>query len=275
MLDFINIALRTIMCLAFIAFVVRPMLMSMVRREPNTLELEEMAQLAVNSAFREKFSGFYAPRPVAQLEPPSTGKDDATTTAATDAVPETPVIPLTEAEMKALAEELEADIERMMRALEKLKRRVTKDDLTGLLRRDEFFYRLREMMGKSRGGNVSLILIDVDNFKKINDLEGHVVGDHVLSRVGQVLRRCEKAGAEVGRFGGEEFVVAFIGGENESACMAEALRRQIQREVNVTVSVGVATAQKAEWEIRKMVGQADKALYEAKHTGKNRVCLAA
>ena len=58
MLDFINIALRTIMCLAFIAFVVRPMLMSMVRREPNTLELEEMAQLAVNSAFKEKFAGF-------------------------------------------------------------------------------------------------------------------------------------------------------------------------------------------------------------------------
>jgi len=117
MLDFINIALRTIMCLAFIAFVVRPMLMSMVRREPNTLELEEMAQLAVNSAFREKFSGFYAPRPVAQLEPPSTGKDDATTTAATDAVPETPVIPLTEAEMKALAEELEADMRRQAELL--------------------------------------------------------------------------------------------------------------------------------------------------------------
>ena len=60
MLDFFNIALRTIMCLAFIAFVVRPMLMSMVRREPNTLELEEMAQLAVNSAFREQFLSFYA-----------------------------------------------------------------------------------------------------------------------------------------------------------------------------------------------------------------------
>ena len=68
MLDFFNIALRTIMCLAFIAFVVRPMLMSMVRREPNTLELEEMAQLAVNSAFREQFLSFYAKKPVPQLE---------------------------------------------------------------------------------------------------------------------------------------------------------------------------------------------------------------
>jgi hypothetical protein len=68
MLDFINIALRTIMCLAFIAFVVRPMLLSMVRREPNMLELEEMAQLAVNSAFKEQFVGFYAKKSVLQLE---------------------------------------------------------------------------------------------------------------------------------------------------------------------------------------------------------------
>ena len=58
MIDFANIAFRTVMSLAFLAFVVRPLLMSMVRKEPNTLELEEMAQLAVNSAFKEKFAGF-------------------------------------------------------------------------------------------------------------------------------------------------------------------------------------------------------------------------
>ena len=63
MLDFTNIALRTLMCLAFLVWVVRPMLMSMVRREPNYMELEEMAQLAVNSAYREKFASFYLPRP--------------------------------------------------------------------------------------------------------------------------------------------------------------------------------------------------------------------
>ena len=68
MIDFANIALRTLMCLAFLAFVVRPMLMSMVRREPNTLELEEMAQLAIDSAFKEQFSSFYAARPAPQPE---------------------------------------------------------------------------------------------------------------------------------------------------------------------------------------------------------------
>ena len=62
MLDFTNVALRTIMCLAFLFWVVRPMLMSMVRREPNYMELEEMAQLAVNSAYRQQFASFYLPR---------------------------------------------------------------------------------------------------------------------------------------------------------------------------------------------------------------------
>ena len=62
MLDFTNVALRTLMCLAFLFWVVRPMLMSMVRREPNYLELEEMAQLAVNSAYRQQFASFYLPR---------------------------------------------------------------------------------------------------------------------------------------------------------------------------------------------------------------------
>jgi len=62
MLDFTNVALRTLMCLAFLIWVVRPMLMSMVRREPNYMELEEMAQLAVNSAYRQQFASFYIPR---------------------------------------------------------------------------------------------------------------------------------------------------------------------------------------------------------------------
>jgi hypothetical protein len=62
MLDFTNVALRTLMCLAFLFWVVRPMLMSMVRREPNYMELEEMAQIAVNSAYRQQFASFYLPK---------------------------------------------------------------------------------------------------------------------------------------------------------------------------------------------------------------------
>ena len=70
MLDFTNVALRTLMCLAFLVWVVRPLLMSMVRREPNYMELEEMAQLAVNSAYRQQFASFYLPRPTEKAPTP-------------------------------------------------------------------------------------------------------------------------------------------------------------------------------------------------------------
>lgn len=174
-----------------------------------------------------------------------------------------------------LLHEMEADVHKMMGMLQKLKDRVNADDLTGLLRRNEFFYRLEAMREQGQGSDVALIIIDIDNFKTINDREGHVVGDHILMRVADVIRRCRKTGAEVGRFGGEEFVVAVCTSGHRAQVLAEALRKQIQREVNVTVSVGVATAQKAEWEIRRLVGMADEALYQAKHAGKNKVCIAA
>ena len=92
MLDFTNVALRTLMCLAFLAWVVRPMLMSMVRREPNYMELEEMAQLAVNSAYRQQFASFYLPRPAEKAPLPVVEE--------VFAEPLTPVIVLTPAEQE-------------------------------------------------------------------------------------------------------------------------------------------------------------------------------
>jgi diguanylate cyclase (GGDEF)-like protein len=174
-----------------------------------------------------------------------------------------------------MLENLEVEIFRVMRTLQKLKNRIGKDDLTGLYRRDEFFARLEQMLGGSQGADVAVIMLDIDNFKKLNDSEGHVAGDHVLQRVANVIQRCTKAGATTGRYGGEEFIVAHCGNEASAMALAEALRRQIEREVNVTVSVGVATARQANAEIRRMVGMADLALYQAKHLGKNRVNLAA
>lgn len=174
-----------------------------------------------------------------------------------------------------MLQEMESDVHKMMAMIQKLKNRVACDDLTGLLRRDEFFHRLDTMAAQAQGGAVSVIMVDIDNFKRINDTEGHVVGDHVLHRVAKVLKRCVRAGAEVGRFGGEEFILAIAASPRRAQVLAEALRRQIEREVNVTVSVGVATTQAKCTEIRRMVGQADHALFQAKQTGKNRVCLAA
>ncbi len=99
MLDFTNIALRTLMCLAFLAWVVRPMLMSMVRREPNYLELEEMAQLAVNSAYRQQFASFYLPKPAEKSALPKLE----------EVAPEAPApVVLSEEEQRLIAEQQEA-----------------------------------------------------------------------------------------------------------------------------------------------------------------------
>jgi two-component system cell cycle response regulator len=177
-----------------------------------------------------------------------------------------------------MIEEMESDVLKMMSTIEKLRMRVACDDLTGLLRRDEFFQRFEQMAGVAQGGEISVILVDIDNFKRINDTEGHLVGDHVIHRVAKVLQRAMRAGAVIGRFGGEEFILALSAGSQRAKVLAEALRRQIEREVSVTVSIGVATLSTSKSEtgqIRQMVGRADGALYEAKHTGKNRVCLAA
>ena len=105
MLDFLNIALRTVMCLAFIALVVRPLLMSMVRKDPNTLELEEMAQLAVSSAFKQQFATFYAAKPKPALEAPATPGSSVEEVVADQVITDSPAALLTEEELQALEED--------------------------------------------------------------------------------------------------------------------------------------------------------------------------
>ena len=116
MLDFTNVALRTLMCLAFLVWVVRPMLMSMVRREPNYMELEEMAQLAVNSAYRQQFASFYLPRPAEKSPAPMAEEvhDEA----------QAPVVLLTVEEQEALFLQKQAMALRYKGHEEELARRV-------------------------------------------------------------------------------------------------------------------------------------------------------
>lgn len=174
-----------------------------------------------------------------------------------------------------LLHNMEGEIERLMHLLRDLRKKVREDDLTGLLRRDEFFYRLAQILREGQGGNFSILMIDIDNFKQLNDSRGHQAGDEALKRVAQVIGRCGRTGAATGRYGGEEFIVAICGSEKLAKALGEALRRQIAREVGVTVSVGIASAHQAEFEASRMVAMADEALYRAKQGGKNRVCTAA
>jgi len=176
------------------------------------------------------------------------------------------------------------------------------DNLTGLHNDRFFFEAIEKELGRAveRGKDVSLIFFDLDHFKKVNDTYGHLVGSRVLKEVGGLMEEVfNKADAILTRYGGDEFVIILpeadlrIAGE-----YAEAIRRKIKNSVFIkeadsikekalnikgiiTASVGVASF-KGNIMLRKnitrmgtaLIGQADKAMYQAKELGKNKVCFA-
>ncbi|WP_426957149.1 PleD family two-component system response regulator [Muricoccus radiodurans] len=173
---------------------------------------------------------------------------------------------------KRYQERLRADLQRS------LEMAVT-DSLTGLRNRR---YVIRHLDGLLRNGGATLLLIDVDRFKSVNDTYGHAVGDVVLQEVADRLRSHLRAVDVVARFGGEEFVVAMAPQPAEDAALvAERLRvaiagtpvRMAERALPVTISIGVAVAQ-PESSVDQLTGAADAALYRAKANGRNRVEVA-
>ena len=162
---------------------------------------------------------------------------------------------------------------------------VVRDAGTGLLNRRYVFETLPDMAetcGRD-GSPLSVILMDLDYFKDVNDTYGHAVGDRVLQVVAAAMS--EAAGdTVVARFGGEEFIVLLPGVDaSEAAERAEAIRAACagasvqarEGEVAVTVSAGVATSTSGDVEPSKLIEAADKALYAAKHSGRNTTCVAA
>ena len=127
---------------------------------------------------------------------------------------------------------------------------------------------------------LSLLLIDIDNFKKYNDAYGHLEGDRVLSSFGKVIRDCVRNVDSAFRYGGEEFTVILPETEaNEAVNVAEKLRKRFEAEifspgpneaVYKTVSIGVSQYEPEE-EPKSFIKRADKAMYMAKERGKNRV----
>lgn len=155
------------------------------------------------------------------------------------------------------------------------------DALTGLANHKSFHDNLDQMlMARSQDkAAVHLALVDVDNFKSVNDTYGHWVGDIVLKRISDTLKATLQTNAFVSRYGGEEFGILFHGLSDSSVlAMLEEARGQIERirypeveDRTVTVSMGLHKFNVTE---TKEMGfkQADSALYEAKRTGKNRIC---
>ena len=162
-----------------------------------------------------------------------------------------------------------------------------RDELTGLANSRRF----RELIEKEAeraerfGHQLSLVLLDIDDFKKVNDTYGHLQGDEVLRVLGRILIEESRGIDEPARYGGEEFVVALPETGREGALeLAERVRTRLEgapisgvdgsNGISVTTSLGVATLPDAASDTRELIAAADAALYEAKRAGKNRTVCA-
>ncbi len=157
----------------------------------------------------------------------------------------------------------------------------TRDELTGLINRREFFTLAthEEERAKREGHVVSVMMVDADYFKKINDTYGHAVGDNVLRDLADNCRKIFRKTDVVGRYGGEEFSVMLPGAQEDMAkIIAERLRTSVAEsivhtdkgDVNYTISIGIACATGKDVRIEELLDRADRALYTAKAQGRNR-----
>ncbi|HTO46522.1 MAG TPA: diguanylate cyclase [Burkholderiales bacterium] len=155
------------------------------------------------------------------------------------------------------------------------------DGLSGLLNRiawEQIAYTEMARCRRSRQAS-SLLMLDIDHFKRINDQHGHPAGDEVIRSVAAILGRTVRASDVPGRYGGEEFAVVLPDtDEHGGGIIAERIRRRIEtatmgREVvlQCTVSIGVAQAEPESEDAGDWIARADRALYEAKRLGRNRV----
>lgn len=143
-----------------------------------------------------------------------------------------------------------------------------KDGLTGLYNRHYFFNRVADCM--NRGERVSVIFCDIDNFKKLNDTKGHQMGDKVLKAVGAIMIEESENIGIAGRYGGEELVILLTDTSLRVENIAEKVRRRVEAEAGVTVSIGYSKYRKTITP-QQLIEQADMAMYQSKKTGKNRV----
>jgi diguanylate cyclase (GGDEF)-like protein len=202
------------------------------------------------------------------------------------------------AELRTLADAVGSMTHRLLTAREELERQVAQrtheleianaelgrqaqtDALTGLLNRRVFDPMLERMLADARRNRraLSVLMVDADHFKRINDVHGHPVGDQVLRMLADTLRTRLRASDVVARFGGEEFAVLLPEtNEAEALITAQSLVDRIAAHDHpvwgkVTVSIGVATCGDGLTSAPDLLRQADEALYRAKAEGRDRVC---
>ncbi len=173
---------------------------------------------------------------------------------------------------------------RRIRLYQKIGTLAITDGLTGVYVRRHLMERLEGEFARSRklGLKLSLLMIDVDHFKRFNDQHGHLVGDAVLKQVAETIAKNIREIDLVGRYGGEEFAVLLIETDESGAFFAaERIRRAVQEknvraydeDLEATISIGCATLTGDLNEPGALVEAADEALYQAKKDGRNRVCF--
>lgn len=169
-------------------------------------------------------------------------------------------------------------------AHEEINRLATIDGLTDLHNHRAFQNGLEVMLDreKRRNGSLSLLLCDIDHFKKINDHHGHPFGDKVLKEVAGILRRAARSVDLAARYGGEEFALVLEGsGEQGGLQMGERIRQEIENlmlpsengPVQITLSLGLAVYPEHGEDKELLISRADQALYRAKKQGRNRVVV--
>jgi diguanylate cyclase (GGDEF)-like protein len=184
-------------------------------------------------------------------------------------------------ELETALAQLEATKQELLALNDALERQATTDALTGLKNRIVFQNSIVEMIAvaERHGSTLTLLLVDIDHFKRVNDTRGHQEGDRVLRAVSHALAAHVREQDIVARFGGEEFAVLLPNTELVPALtVAEHLRRACRNAVRIeprlTVSIGVAEYAPGDSEVT-LIGRADAALYAAKAQGRDRVVATA
>ncbi len=158
------------------------------------------------------------------------------------------------------------------------------DPLTGFYNQRYLMRHLNALLSAGQPNGIAVMMIDVDHFKSINDRWGHPVGDEALRAIAETLRRRIRVFDSIARYGGEEFAVVMPGTSQEDAMLAaERLRTAITEMVfspepglihELTVSIGVSCSHNLDITAERLLHAADRALYEAKRSGRNRAELA-
>ncbi|WP_405157683.1 diguanylate cyclase [Paenibacillus sp. FSL H8-0283] len=184
-------------------------------------------------------------------------------------------------ELERLHEEYKIKEQALIKVNDQLETLASTDLLTGLKNRRFFQEKMLEslMMFQEKQRYFSLLVVDIDHFKSINDTYGHPIGDLVLGNLAGLLQSVSRSTDVVARYGGEEFVVILPDCEEEQAIgIAERYRSQVASadwgEYNITVSIGAATVVEEDTE-KSLFQRADNALYASKTGGRNRVTHAA